>query len=73
MTDIIQTQYLLEQSQVEGVIDILRSLRLPREEVAKIKTFLDAVDYQDQASGYERVINKDGSTELREQKELAKC
>ena len=64
MNDIIQTQYLLEQSQVEGVIDILRGLRLPREQITKIQTFLDAVDYQDEYSGYKRVVKTDGTTQL---------
>jgi len=64
MKEIIQTQYLLEQSEVEGVVDILRGLRLPREEITKIQTFLDAVDYQDQFSGYQRVVKTDGTTQL---------
>ena len=42
----------------------MRGLRLPREEITKVRNFLDAIDYQDEYSGYKRVVKTDGTTEL---------
>ena len=59
-----ERQYTFEDTEVEGIIDILRGLRLPREEITKVRNFLDAVDSQDESACYNRIVKDDGTTEL---------